>query len=73
MASVSDWSPSLVLLVCSGSSAADRNVTGKKIQVEAGGWDFYNALEWAVRLDLSTGYMELNHSWYCDDLDPGRP
>lgn len=37
------------------------------------GWNFYNALDWNVRFDLSTGYMELNHSWYCDDKDPSRP
>ena len=55
-------------------SSADRNTpSGKTMQVHAGGWDFYNALEWTVRLDLATGYMELNHSWYCDDLDPRRP
>lgn len=37
------------------------------------GWDFYNVLGWDVRFDLSTGYLELNHSWYCDDKDPSRP
>ncbi|KAK0726001.1 hypothetical protein B0H67DRAFT_551424 [Lasiosphaeris hirsuta] len=37
------------------------------------GWKFYNALAWSLRLDISTGYMELNHSWYCDDKDPERP
>ena len=37
------------------------------------GWDFYNVLDWQVRFDITTGYMELNHSWYCDDKDPSRP
>ena len=37
------------------------------------GWNFYNALHWSLRFDLSTGYMQLNHSWYCDDKDPERP
>ena len=37
------------------------------------GWDFYNVLGWDVRFDVSTGYMELNMSWYCDDKDPARP
>lgn len=37
------------------------------------GWDFYNPLDWSVRFDLSTGYMELNHSWYCDDKNPSTP
>ncbi|KAK0740065.1 hypothetical protein B0T18DRAFT_417155, partial [Schizothecium vesticola] len=37
------------------------------------GWDFYNALEWSLRFDLSTGYMELSHSWYCDDKNPDKP
>ncbi|KAK3342066.1 hypothetical protein B0T25DRAFT_358152 [Lasiosphaeria hispida] len=37
------------------------------------GWKFYNALGWSLRFDISAGYMELNHSWYCDDKDPERP
>jgi hypothetical protein len=37
------------------------------------GWKLYNVLDWSVRFDLTTGYMELNHSWYCDDKDPSRP
>jgi hypothetical protein len=37
------------------------------------GWNFYNVLDWSVRFDVSAGYMELNHSWYCDDKDPSRP
>jgi len=37
------------------------------------GQTFYNGIDWAVRLDLTTGYMELNHSWYCDDKDPLNP
>lgn len=53
-------------------SISNRN-SSYTIQTEAGGWDFYNALDWTVRLDLSTGYMEMNHSWYCDDLGPARP
>ena len=40
---------------------------------DAGGLDFYNVLEWQVRFDITTGYMELIHSWYCDDKDPSRP
>ncbi|GAB1317059.1 hypothetical protein MFIFM68171_07269 [Madurella fahalii] len=37
------------------------------------GADFYNPLDWSVRFDLSTGYMELNNSWYCDDKNPSMP
>ncbi|KAK0618915.1 hypothetical protein B0T14DRAFT_584163 [Immersiella caudata] len=37
------------------------------------GWKFYHGLDWDVRLDLSTGYMELNHSWYCDDKNLDTP
>ena len=37
------------------------------------GWRFYNAMAWSLRLDISTGHMELNHSWYCDDENPERP
>jgi hypothetical protein len=37
------------------------------------GWDFYNGLDWNVRFDAATGYMELNQSWYCDDKDPSTP
>ncbi|KAK0619640.1 hypothetical protein B0T14DRAFT_603396 [Immersiella caudata] len=35
--------------------------------------EFYNFLDWSVRFDLTTGYMELSHSWYCDDKNPERP
>lgn len=35
--------------------------------------DFYPVLGYSLQLDLSSGYMELNHSWYCDDKDPERP
>lgn len=31
------------------------------------GWDFYEFLGWRVRFDIAKGYMELEHSWYCDD------
>jgi hypothetical protein len=37
------------------------------------GWKFYNALDWQFRFDISTGYMELNHSWYCDDKNLDTP
>ena len=37
------------------------------------GWKFYNGLGWEVRLDISTGYMELKHSWYCDDKNIDTP
>jgi len=39
----------------------------------AAGWKFYNALDWNLRFDISTGYMELNHSWYCDDKNLDKP
>ncbi|KAK1751142.1 hypothetical protein QBC47DRAFT_308381, partial [Echria macrotheca] len=39
----------------------------------APGWKFYNGLGWQVRLDISAGYMELNHSWYCDDKNLDTP
>lgn len=40
------------------------------------GWDveaMYNILEWKSRLDMTTGYLEVGASWYCDDFDPERP
>jgi len=37
------------------------------------GWHYYNALSWSVRVDLLTNYIELNHSWYCDDKDRQKP
>lgn len=39
------------------------------------GWDtgLYNVLDWKVRFDAATGYMELSHSWYCDDRNPDKP
>ena len=36
-------------------------------------WKFYNELGWDVRFDISTGYMELNHSWYRDDKNLNTP
>ncbi|KAK4451241.1 hypothetical protein QBC34DRAFT_295718 [Podospora aff. communis PSN243] len=39
----------------------------------APGWKFYQALGWEVRFDVSTGYMELKHSWYCDDKNVDTP
>jgi len=36
------------------------------------GWRFCNAMAWSLRLDILTGYMELNHPWYCDDKNPER-
>jgi len=41
--------------------------------VENDGWRYYNVLGWKLRLDLLTGYLEVNQSWYCDDKDRGRP
>ncbi|KAK4208278.1 hypothetical protein QBC37DRAFT_297014 [Rhypophila decipiens] len=71
----SNWDPSAVYRSAVNMADRFRGERGDRptINVDAGGWDFYNALEWAVRLDLRTGYVELNHSWYCDDLDVGRP
>ncbi|KAK4217508.1 hypothetical protein QBC37DRAFT_414650 [Rhypophila decipiens] len=39
-------------------------------------YDFYNPKEWSYRLDLSSpkgAYLELKHSWYCDDLNLDTP
>jgi len=35
--------------------------------------EYPNVLWWSVKFDVSTGYMELKHSWYCNDKDPSRP
>ncbi|KAI0599835.1 hypothetical protein F4775DRAFT_599710 [Biscogniauxia sp. FL1348] len=32
-----------------------------------------NTLDCSWRLDLATGYFALNHTWFCDDKDPGHP
>ena len=31
-----------------------------------------NALDWSLRYDASNGYMELNHTWFCDDKTSDR-
>ncbi|KAK4450171.1 hypothetical protein QBC34DRAFT_297593 [Podospora aff. communis PSN243] len=46
---------------------------GGEARYEDLGWDVYNVLDWSVRFDVPTGYMELKHSWYCDDMNPGDP
>lgn len=37
------------------------------------GWDFYNILEWKVRMDVATEYMEMEKVWYCDDRNADTP
>ena len=37
------------------------------------GWSVYNFVDWAMRLDLTQKYLELNHSWYCDDMNVSTP
>jgi len=37
------------------------------------GWDFYNVLSWKVRMDVASGYMEVEKVWYCDDLNRDTP
>jgi hypothetical protein len=32
-----------------------------------------NGLKWAWRFDAAVGYLELSHSWYCEDLDTAHP
>ena len=32
-----------------------------------------HALGWSLRFDPLLMYLELNHSWYCEDKDPSRP
>ncbi|KAM7193667.1 hypothetical protein V8F20_008304 [Naviculisporaceae sp. PSN 640] len=66
-----DWDPTAVYR--SVVNLADRFGSERTLQIEGGGWDFYNALHWDLRFDLSMGYMELNHSWYCDDLNAKNP
>lgn len=66
-----NWDPTTVFK--SVVTLADRFTSERALDIEGGGWDFYNALDWALRFDLSTGYIELNHSWYCDDLNPSNP
>lgn len=34
---------------------------------------FENVLGWALRFDGDSGYLELNHTWYCNDKNPGMP
>jgi len=38
-----------------------------------GSGGFYNPLGGEVKFDISTGYMELKHSWYCDDKNLDTP
>jgi hypothetical protein len=35
--------------------------------------DMGNMLDWSVRFDASSGYMELESSWYCMDKSPSTP
>jgi len=37
------------------------------------GWKFPNALDWSLRFDIASGYLELNHSWYCNDKSAEKP
>ena len=37
------------------------------------GFDFYEFLGWSIRFDAAAGYLELSHSWYCDDKNPQTP
>ena len=32
-----------------------------------------NALSWRMRFDAATGFLELNHVWYCNDKNPDTP
>lgn len=38
-----------------------------------GRFPFDNALSWRMRFDAATGYLELNHVWYCNDKNPDMP
>ncbi|KAK3348678.1 hypothetical protein B0T25DRAFT_608834 [Lasiosphaeria hispida] len=34
---------------------------------------FRNMVDWSFRFDAASGYLEVEHSWYCDDKAPGKP
>lgn len=34
---------------------------------------FRNVVDWGLRFDAERGYLEVEHSWYCDDKAPGKP
>ena len=36
-------------------------------------WDDLGILGWKLRVDLSTGYLEVDHAWSCTDKDPSKP
>ncbi|KAK3339805.1 hypothetical protein B0T25DRAFT_636249 [Lasiosphaeria hispida] len=38
-----------------------------------GHFPFDNALSWRMRFDATTGYLEMNHVWYCNDKNPDTP
>jgi hypothetical protein len=34
---------------------------------------FINVVDWSFRFDAQAGYLELNHSWFCNDKNPSTP
>ncbi|KAK1751131.1 hypothetical protein QBC47DRAFT_464326 [Echria macrotheca] len=38
-----------------------------------GRFPFDNPLSWRMRFDAATGYLEMNHVWYCNDKNPDTP
>ncbi|KAK5655527.1 hypothetical protein OQA88_5458 [Cercophora sp. LCS_1] len=34
---------------------------------------FRNVVNWGFRFDAESGYLELDHSWFCNDKNPERP
>ncbi|KAK3370376.1 hypothetical protein B0H63DRAFT_552312 [Podospora didyma] len=37
------------------------------------GRPFRNVVNWSFRFDASSGYLELKHSWFCNDKNPDTP
>ena len=32
-----------------------------------------NVIDWGFRFDAKRGYLEVNHTWFCDEKSPGKP
>ncbi|KAK0648008.1 hypothetical protein B0T16DRAFT_455514 [Cercophora newfieldiana] len=34
---------------------------------------FRNVVDWGFRFDATVGYLEVNHTWFCEEKSPGKP
>ncbi len=72
---VGGWTPALTpyLPVWQPALVYDFSLSPGEDMIPGRRRPYPNMVGWSVRFDAEQGYLELNHTWYCNDKNPSKP